>query len=197
MRQLYTEVNNRYVNRPKMVIDHYDINLTQYPQTITSDVKIRAIALDNASVFSFCLNPGLSVTEVTENDKPLSFTRDHQILLIDFGRELAVGDSIQLWLKYAGSIDENFCYLDIPEQILQEEFSSGMFKIDKKYSFQNEDYLLFTPETYWYPRPGTSYSSENPDWQQAYFSHFRLKVKTINGLKALSQGSMRWPIVKR
>lgn len=197
MRQLYTEVNNRYVNRPKMVIDHYDINLTQYPQTITSDVKIRAIALDNASVFSFCLNPGLSVTEVTENDKPLSFTRDHQILLIDFGRELAVGDSIQLWLKYAGSIDENFCYLDIPEQILQEEFASGMFKIDKKYSFQNEDYLLFTPETYWYPRPGTSYSSENPDWQQAYFSHFRLKVKTINGLKALSQGSMRWPIVKR
>src|SRR5690606_2886559 len=35
------------------------------------------------------------------------------------------------------------------------------------------------------------------DWQQAYFSHFRLKVKTINGLKALSQGSMRWPIVSR
>lgn len=196
-RQLYTEVNNRYVNRPKMVIDHYDINLTQHNETISSDVKISAVALNKAAVFSFCLNPGLNVTEVTENRKPLSYTRDQQILLIDFGRELEAGDSVQIWLKYAGSIDETFCYLDIPEQILQEEFASGMFKIDKKYSFQNKNYLLFTPETYWYPRPGTSYSSENPDWQQAYFSHFRLKVKTINGLKALSQGSMKWPIVNR
>ncbi len=196
-RQLYTEVNNRYVNRPKMVIDHYDISLTQHPQTISSDVKISAVALDQAAVFSFCLNPGLSVTEVTENRKPLSFTRDQQILLVDFGRELAAGDSVRFRLKYAGSIDETFCYLDIPDQILQEEFANGLFRIDKKYSFQDHNYLLFTPETYWYPRPGTSYSSENPDWQQAYFSHFRLKVKTINGLKALSQGSMRWPIVSR
>jgi hypothetical protein len=47
---------------------------------------------------------------------------------------------------------------------------------------------LFTPETYWYPRPGTSYSSTSPDWQQAYFSNFNLSVKTINNLKALSQG---------
>ncbi|MGI6519721.1 MAG: hypothetical protein ACOX2D_01130 [Fermentimonas sp.] len=49
---------------------------------------------------------------------------------------------------------------------------------------------MFTPETYWYPRPGTSYSSESPDWQQAYFSHFRLKVTTLDNLKALSQGTM-------
>ena len=104
-RQLYTEVNNRYVNRPKMVIDHYDISLTQHPQTISSDVKISAVALDQAAVFSFCLNPGLSVTEVTENRKPLSFTRDQQILLVDFGRELAAGDSVRFRLKYAGSID--------------------------------------------------------------------------------------------
>lgn len=197
MRQLYTEVNNQYVNTPKMVIDHYDISLNQHPQTISSEVEMRAVALEGAAVFTFCLNPGLKVNEVTENNKPLSFTRDHQILLIDFGREIAAGDSVRFTLEYAGSIDEGFCYLDIPAGILQEEYAREMFKIDKKYSFQDKNYLLFTPETYWYPRPGTSYSSENPDWQQAYFSHFRLKVKTINDLKALSQGTMKWPIVKR
>ena len=196
-RQLFTEVNNRYVNRPKMVIDHYDINLVQHPQTISSEVEMHATALNSASQFTFCLNPGLKVSEVTENNNHLSFSRDHQILLIDFGREVASGDSVRFKLKYAGSIDESFCYLDIPAEILQEEYASGMFKIDKKYSFQDKNYLLFTPETYWYPRPGTSYSSENPDWQQAYFSHFRLKVKTINGLKVLTQGTLKWPIVKR
>ncbi|WP_298651223.1 xanthan lyase [uncultured Proteiniphilum sp.] len=197
MRQIYTEVNNQYVNTPKMVIDHYDISLDQHPQTISSEVEMRAVALEEAAVFTFCLNPGLKVSEVTENNKALSFTRDHQILLIDFGREIESGDSVRFKLKYAGSIDEGFCYLDIPAEILQEEYASEMFKIDKKYSFQDKNYLLFTPETYWYPRPGTSYSSENPDWQQAYFSHFRLKVKTINDLKALSQGTMKWPVVKR
>lgn len=197
MRQLYTKVNNQYVNRPKMVIDHYDISLDQHPQTISSEVEMRAVALDGAAVFTFCLNPGLTVSEVTENNKVLSFTRDHQILLIDFGREIAQGDSVRFKVKYTGSIDEGFCYLDIPAGLLQEEYAREMFKIDKKYSFQDKNYLLFTPETYWYPRPGTSYSSENPDWQQAYFSHFRLKVKTINNLKALSQGTMKWPVVKR
>jgi len=196
-RQLFTEVNNKYVNNPKMVIDHYDINLDQHPRTISSEVEMHGTALERASVFTFCLNPGLKVREVTENNSTRSFTRDHQILLIDFGREIALGDSVRFKLKYDGSIDENFCYLDIPAEILQEEFGSGMFKIDKKYSFQDKNYLLFTPETYWYPRPGTSYSSENPDWQQAYFSHFRLRVKTINGLKALSQGTMKWPVVRR
>lgn len=196
-RQMYTDVNNQYVNGPKMVIDRYDINLIQHPQTISSEVELRGVALNRAAEFTFCLNPALIVSEVTESNSPLSFTRDHQILLIDFGREIAAGDSVRFKLKYAGSIDETFCYLDIPDEILQEEHANGMFKIDKKYSFQGENYLLFTPETYWYPRPGTSYSSENPDWQQAYFSHFRLKVKTINGLKALSQGTMKWPSVKR
>lgn len=197
MRQLYTEVNNQYVNRPRMVIDHYDISVDQHPQTISSEVKMRAVAVERAAVFTFCLNPGLTVSEVTENNKTLSFSRDHQILLIDFGREIASGDSVRFEVKYAGSINEGFCYLDIPAELLQEEYAKEMFKIDKKYSFQDKNYLLFTPETYWYPRPGTSYSNENPDWQQAYFSHFRLKVKTINDLKAVSQGTMKWPIVKR
>jgi ABC-type transport system involved in multi-copper enzyme maturation permease subunit len=196
-RQLYTEVNNRYVGNPRMVVDRYDINLIQHPGKISSEVEIRGVALNRAAEFTFCLNPALVVSEVAEGDQPLNFKRDHQILQIDFGRELAAGDSVSFKLKYSGTIDENFCYLDIPDEILLEERANGMFKIDKRYSFQGKNYLLFTPETYWYPRPGTSYSSENPDWQQAYFSHFRLKVKTINGLKALSQGTMKWPVARR
>ncbi|MGI6572452.1 MAG: xanthan lyase [Fermentimonas sp.] len=189
-RQLYTEVNNRYVHSPKMVVERYSIELRQRPSTIASEVEIQGVALAKSNRFTFCLNPGLQVNEVLENGSPLTFTREHQILLIDFGREMEAGDSVRFTMKYEGRIDPGFCYLDIPNELLEEEYTNQGFKIDKNYSFQKDNYVLFTPETYWYPRPGTSYSSESPDWQQAYFSHFRLKVTTLNHLKALSQGSM-------
>ena len=189
-RQLYTEVNNRYVHSPKMVVERYGIDLQQRPNTIASKVEIQGVTLAKSSRFTFCLNPGLQVSEVMENGSPLTYTREHQILQIDFGREMEVGDSVRFTMKYEGRVDPGFCYLDIPDELLEEEYANQGFKIDKKYSFQEENYVLFTPETYWYPRPGTSYSSNSPDWQQAYFSHFHLKVTTLNHLKALSQGTM-------
>ena len=195
MRSLYTEVNNKYVNTPKMIVDSYDISVEQHPETISSEVVMRCVALEDSRVFTFCLNPALRISEIKENGRDLSFERDNQIALVDFGRELAQGDSVVFTMKYDGSIDGGFCYLDIPAEIMQEEYSNMMFRIDKKYSFQTGDYILFTPETYWYPRPGTSYSSTTPDWQQAYFSKFRLTVKTLNGLKALSQGTQKWPVM--
>ncbi len=189
-RQLYTEVNNQYVNSPKMVVERYGIDLQQQPNTIVSEVQMQGVALERSSRFTFCLNPGLQVSEVVENGNPLSFTREHQILLVDFGRVMEAGDSVLFTMKYEGRVDPDFCYLDIPNELLNEEYASQGFNIEKEYSFQEENYLLFTPETYWYPRPGTSYSSDSPDWQQAYFSHFRLKVTTRDHLKALSQGTM-------
>ncbi|MDR2680729.1 MAG: xanthan lyase, partial [Tannerella sp.] len=197
VRTLYTDINNKYVHKPKMVIDNYDITVEQHPETISVEVVMKGVALEASPVFVFCLNPALQVREIKEGEKELSFNRESQIILVDFGREIARGDSVSFRMKYDGRIDGGFCYLDIPEEILQQQYSSNMFRIDKKYSFQSNNYILFTPETYWYPCPGTSYSSDSPDWQQAYFSNFRLTVKTLNGLKALSQGTMKWPPVKK
>jgi hypothetical protein len=198
MRALYTDINNKYVHTSKMVIDNYDITVEQHPETISAEVVMKGVALETSRTFVFCLNPALQLREVREGEKSMSFDRESQIILVDFGREITRGDSISFLMKYDGHIDGGFCYLDIPEEILEQRYShETMFNIDKKYSFQSKDYILFTPETYWYPRPGTSYSSDSPDWQQAYFSNFRLTVKTLNGLKALSQGTMKWPLVKK
>ena len=194
MRAMYTEINNKYVNTPQMVIENYEISVEQYPASISAEVVMHGTAYESSSVFTFCLNPFLVVSEVKENGKNLSFTRDQQIILIDFGRVLAQGDTATWTITYDGRVDENFCYLDIPADLLQEKYTvEGMFNVDKKYSFQTENYVLFTPETYWYPRPGVAYSSENPDWQRAYFSNYRLTVKPINGLTAISQGTRLEP----
>lgn len=193
LRQHYIALNNEYVHAPKMLVDRYDIILTQQPSTIIAEVSMNGVAATRGSVFTFCLNPGLTVHEVEAGGRPLAFERRSQIILVDLGHELAEGDSLSIVMKYEGRIDDRFCYLDIPADILQQEYANDLFRMDKKYSFQERDYLLFTPETYWYPRPGTSYSSLSTDGQQTYFSRFRLTVRTTDGLMALSQGTRQQP----
>lgn len=188
IRATYTSVNNQYVTTPKMFIHQYNLSVEQHPDGISSEVTMEGVALDSAAVFTFCLNPGLTIRSVYSGEQPLNFKRERQIVLVDFGTELAEGDSATVTFRYDGQIDKSFCYLDIPPEVLQASKKTFLFNIDKQYSFQTKDYLLLTPETYWYPRAGTSYSDKNPDWQQTYFSNYHLKVKPLAGLIPLSQG---------
>lgn len=188
LREIYTDINNKYVSTPKMTIDTYDITIEQQPETFASVVEMQGTALETSAVFTFCLNPGLQVREIESDGNKLNFKRESQIILADFGREVAKGDTVSLSIKYDGKIDNDFCYLDIPAEVLQKSNKNFLFNIDKQYSFQTKDFLLFTPETFWYPRPGTAYSNQSPDWQQTYFSRFQLHVKPLPGLVPLSQG---------
>lgn len=187
-RQQYITINNKYTSVPRLVVDQYNIYVEQHPESITSEVNMTGNALATSSVFSFCLNPGMKVEEVKADGEALSFTRDHQIIVVDFGREIAKGDSVSLSIRYSGKVADDFCYLDIPEEILQEQYQIMLVNVDKRYAFQTNDYILFTPETYWYPRPGVSYSDEDPGWQQVYFSDYKLSVKPLPGMKPFSQG---------
>ncbi|MDL2255305.1 xanthan lyase [Parabacteroides sp. OttesenSCG-928-G06] len=188
VRKLYTEVNNRYVHTPKMVVDAYTIQVEQFPHSFSSVATMQAMALEESSTYTFCLNPGLQIKEIREGERTLTFERDHQIVLVDFGRQLATDERVTLSIDYEGAIDNAFYYLDIPEESMQKENRSFLFSSDKQYSFLTPDYLLLTPDAYWYPRPGTAYSDKDPNWQQSYFSRFRLNVKTLPGLTPLSQG---------
>jgi hypothetical protein len=130
----------------------------------------------------------LEIEKVTNEDKTLNFKREKQIILIDFGKEISAGDTVSLSIKYRGKLDNSFCYLDIPKEELNKVRKTFLYSIDKQYSFQTDNYMLLTPETYWYPRPGVGYSDESPDWQQTYFSRFTLNVIPLPGLIPLSQG---------
>ena len=192
IRAMYIEINNKYVHAPKIAIERYNLHVTQHPATFSAEASMTGIALQTSPVFTFCLNPGLQVLEVSSSRFKVSgFERDRQIILVNFERNIEQGDTVLLTVKYSGRIDDRFCYLDIPEELLQENHSLNGINVDKQYSFQTGNYLLFTPETYWYPRPGTAYSDASADWQQSYFSQFTLTVKPLPGLTPLSQGDSR------
>lgn len=190
VRQRFIELNNQYARTPKMVIGSYDLKLSQQPGRVTVDARLTGRPLATASTFTFCLNPGFDTDgDITEDGRPLKWTRERQILRIDFGRELTPADTVTFHIRYGGRPDGNLSYLDIPDEVLHKNHTvNQMFNVDKQYSFQTDDYLLLTPENYWYPVPGTAYSSESPDWRQTYFSRFTLEVTPLPGLVPVSQG---------
>ena len=131
-----------------MAIDYYDISVEQKSETIRSVVGMEGTALAASEVFIFCLNPGLRVEEVKDGEKSLNFKREEQILAVDFGRKIEKGDTISFSVSYEGRIKDDFCYLDIPEEVLQQPHDKEMLKLDKIYCFQTSEYVLFTPKTY-------------------------------------------------
>jgi ABC-type transport system involved in multi-copper enzyme maturation permease subunit len=132
------------------------------------------------------LNPGLEVTDVSG----AKFTRELQLIKISPDSPLTPGSELKIKISYHGTIDETFCYLDMNRERIELWLQRGNGIADKKHAFITPDYLLLTPETRWYPTAGISYSTQGLKWQNTQFSNFHLKVKTANGLKAISQGKI-------
>jgi hypothetical protein len=177
LRTSYVATSKRYEHASKLKIERYNIRLEQAPRSFAAEAQLQGISLATDSVFPLCLNPGLEVEDVRQENKPLVFTRDNQMLLIHFGRKIIEGDTLSFDITYGGVLEPAFCYLDIPDEMMEEENRILLFNPDKQYVFQTPDYLLFTPESYWYPRPVAE-----------YFSHFTLNVLPLPGLTPLSQG---------
>lgn len=182
-------LNNKHVNDPKMVIDSCYLDIRQQEANLQVKVSMICSPLQTASKFTFCLNPGMEVRSITSEGKKLSFERIEHLMIVDFGRQISQGDTALLDISYDGIVDERICYLDIPEELQVTNDKVLLMKIDKRYAYQTANYVLLTPETYWYPKPGVSYSDESPDWQQNYFTHYSMRVRPNDGLTAISQGN--------
>ncbi|MBR3286386.1 MAG: xanthan lyase [Bacteroidales bacterium] len=182
-------LNDTYGHYPILSVLSYDMEVEQLPEAIDVKADMTAVPRRDSTTFVFCLNPGLTVSEVTSDGMPVAFERKRQLLLVDFGRTLRTSDTVQLTIRYNGGIDENLCYLDMPDAVRDARQQINMVKIPKKYAFLGPDFCMLTPETYWYPRAGTSFTMFHSDWQQAFFSDFDVKVKPVEGQMAIVQGA--------
>jgi hypothetical protein len=66
-----------------------------------------------------------------------------------------------------------------------------MLNVHKRQAFLTKDYVLLTPETFWYPVPGLNYYPSNPVKIKVDFTNFVLRVRNENGLTAVSQGDSK------
>ena len=104
---------------------------------------------------------------------------------------LAPGQNDTLQFSYSGAISESFCYPDYTDNIKDFPYRIAMVNVNKRQAFLTEKYVLLTPETHWYPVAGLQYYPSNPAQIKIDFTKFRLRVKTMNNLSAVSQGKMK------
>ena len=182
------DLNNKYAESPVAEVKKCDLILEHTGEGIIGEATL---LLSNPTIeplkeIILTLNPGLEVTSVSN----AKFSRELQILRITPDSPLAVAGELTIKVGYRGTIDETFCYLDMNRERLELWLQRGNGIADKKHAFIKSDYLLLTPETRWYPTAGISYSTNGLKWQSVQFTDFRLKVKTLDGLKAISQGKV-------
>ncbi len=157
----------------------------------SSDIKIindNQVSLDR---YLFSLNPSLNVLKITSAGKDMIFKRTYHIIEVEPGRKLNPGETDSLMITYEGSINESFCYPNYSDNIKETPYRIAMLNVNKRQAFLEEDYLLLTPETHWYPVSALNYYPSNPARIKIDFTNYSLRVKTENGLNAVSQGRMR------
>lgn len=183
-------LNNLHVHDPKMEVDSCLLEVIQQDDNMFFKASMIIKPIQKADKFTFCLNPGFAVKSVTSNGKDLEYERNEHILIVDFGRQVDISEIIHLSIEYGGIIDERICYLDISKDLLLENVKVwGMLNVSKSYAFQSSKYVMYTPESYWYPRSGVCYSDKSPDWQQSYFTNFSTVITPNKGLTAITQGN--------
>ncbi len=186
------ELNNKYVEQSVPSILHHDINVEHKGEQI--DVVSTMTVLNDKSKpldkLIFSLNAGLQVSDLKINGTETPFLRDKHLIIISDQVNIQIGDSAKVELTYSGKIDETYCYLDIEEEDRLEKYGKFVLNVDKRYAFITPEYVLLTKEANWYPKTGVTYSDKDVSWHHPEFVDFSLKVKTSEGMQAVSQGEI-------
>ncbi len=172
-------------------ITSHDIDLDWHQSEIASTSKLIAENSGNSVADSilFTLNPGLSITSLSSPDRvEVDYKRDEFLVWVFPGTSLAPGESIQFDIKYAGVVNDRYCFLDIENSRYEDRLSAWLYRIPKKYALVMPNYIHLTPEAGWYPTPGLSSGVAFPKPTFQDFTNFTLKVNVPDDLVAISQG---------
>ena len=192
LRTEVVELNNKYVKEKIPSTISQSVSLEHNGETIgvTSAMTVKNETNTVLKKLIFSLNDGLKISTLRLNGNEVPFLREHQLVIISDNVNINPGEDTNVTFTYAGTIDESLCYLDIDEKTIQEKYGKFVINVDKRYAFLTPNYVLLTPEANWYPKTGVTYSTEDVSWYQPQFINFDLKVKTIPGLQAISQGTI-------
>ena len=186
------ELNNKYFDYQRVSVDSCQIELSHTGKQIEAEVKLAITNKHQQTIDTliFSLNPSLIITNSKINNNKISIIREMQLLKIVVPGGIKYNEKAQLVLNYEGTINENTCFLDQDLENYKDNFSFEIFRIKKRYSYLNSNFVLLTREALWYPVAGVGFSSESPTSYTPGFTNYSLTVTTDTGLYAISQGNM-------
>ncbi|WP_294143374.1 hypothetical protein [uncultured Sanguibacteroides sp.] len=189
-RSLYRNTYEKYDTRNRLILVSQD--MTYKPvgneMSVKTQLKLFNDSSEDVSPVVLYLNPSLRVSRISVSGKDISFERENQVICIPC--IVSPGDELFMEMEYGGTIDENICYLNIPEdEILNTRDRSYLVsRYGNRHVFLGSDYTLLIPESLWYPvtiPPGHDNSFYCGDRN---FTRYRLNVISENGKMVLSQG---------
>ena len=186
------ETFNKYGNEKKASILAHDLTVSVGTRCLEGEsvIKITNNNRDTLERIVLYLNPALKINFIRANNRPLSFTRENQVVLIN--RPLASREELTLNIDYAGDIDENICYSDVSDSVyLDNAVKNVPYRFGKKYAWLDERFTLLTPECLWYPVAAPPVNPATPYNIEKNFTRYTLTVHNKPGKTVLSQGTGR------
>jgi hypothetical protein len=188
------DLNKQFETRDFVTLTDASIEFIQNKNTFDASTELKFIN-NNKEVldrYLFSLNPYLNVTGIASGGKSLKYKKTGHIIEAESTHPLLPGESDSLNISYSGSIDESFNFPDYSDNIKENPYRIiEMLNVNKRQAFFTENYVLLTPESHWYPVPGLNYYPSNPARIKIDFTNYTIRVKTRNGLTAVSQGTMK------
>ena len=184
------ETNKKFENRNFASTTKVSVDLTHKGESIKAEANITFINDNREPLdkYLFSLNPSLNVLKITSAGKDMNFTKSNHIIEIDPGKTLNPGERDSVVILYEGTIMESFCYPNYSDNMKDNRYRIAMLNVNKRQAFLEENYLLLTPETHWYPITSLNYYPSNPARIKVDFSNYSLRVKDETGMTAVSQG---------
>ena len=136
-KRLAIETNREYENKKFASVTNASIEFIHSGNSFeaTTVLEISNDNSDPISQYYFSLNPSLTVSKISSNDKDLNFKRINQIIEINPGKILNPGDSDKIEFVYSGSINESFCYPNYNDNIKETPYKISMVNVNKRQAF--------------------------------------------------------------
>lgn len=191
-KRVLVDINNRYVDAPRVRIEACDVNLQHMGNEIVVSSSLDVVNHSGHLIDTllFSLNPSLSVNSVKIDDISRSFLREEHLLKVILSEAMPREKTYHITMNYSGSINEKVQFLDQDPKLYKDNFSMDLFRVRKRYSYLQDNFVCLTRDALWYPVAGVGYSSKNPMAYLPDFTRFSLNVKTSPSLMALSQGEV-------
>ena len=186
------ELSSKYYNVPTAAVRNYNIKVIHKDQLgFIADMRVLNQNDKALSQLIYTLNPGLIIDKLTFEGQEIPYEREQHILKVNLPTPMQPETDGMLSIRYYGEIDPSVNYLDLEQEKIDATDNVITSKIDQRFSFQKNDYVLLTIENLWYPYTGVRYDPKRPAVFKQNFSKFNIKIETNPELTAITQGQCK------
>lgn len=189
-RDLVIETNRKFEERKFADVTKAVIDIDHQGKIIVGKAELTIRNNNNEALESylFSLNPELITVSAKTISGNSEYANTNHVIEIKPEKPLGPGETDSVLIEYSGRINESFCYPDYSDNLKDNAYRIAMVNINKRQAFLDDEYVLLTPDSHWYPVASLNYYPSNPARIKVDFSMYTLRVKNEPGLTAISQG---------